>query len=49
MHVGRVEAGPSGPALVPVTANGQAAFGVYRSDEHGVYRAHALEALTLTA
>ena len=34
---------------VPVTANGQAAFAVYRRDEHGVYQAHALEVLTLTA
>ena len=33
---------------VPVTANGQAAFAVYRRDEHGVYQAHALEVLTLT-
>ena len=35
--------------LVPVTANGQAAFAVYRRYEHGVYQAHALEVLTLTA
>jgi len=34
---------------VPVTANGQAAFAVYRRDEHGVYQAHALQVLTLTA
>jgi RNA polymerase sigma-70 factor (ECF subfamily) len=40
---------PGDLRLVPVTANGQAAFAVYRIDEHGVYRAHALEVLTLTA
>jgi RNA polymerase sigma-70 factor (ECF subfamily) len=33
--------------LVPVTANGQAAFAVYGRDEHGVYQAHALQVLTL--
>jgi RNA polymerase sigma-70 factor (ECF subfamily) len=40
---------PGGDRLVPVTANGQAAFAVYRRDERGVYRAHALQVLTLTA
>ncbi|MGA9829623.1 MAG: sigma-70 family RNA polymerase sigma factor [Trebonia sp.] len=40
---------PGADRLVPVTANGQAAFAVYRRDEHGVYRAHALQVLTLTA
>jgi RNA polymerase sigma-70 factor (ECF subfamily) len=40
---------PGADRLVPVTANGQAAFAVYRRDERGVYRAHALQVLTLTA
>jgi RNA polymerase sigma-70 factor, ECF subfamily len=39
---------PGDDRLVPVTANGQAAFAVYRRDEHGVYQAHALQVLTLT-
>ncbi len=34
--------------LAPVTANGQAAFAVYRLGEHGGYQAHALQVLTLT-
>jgi RNA polymerase sigma-70 factor, ECF subfamily len=34
---------------VQVTANGQAAFAVYKRDEDGEYQAHALEVLTLTA
>jgi RNA polymerase sigma-70 factor, ECF subfamily len=41
--------GPGDLWLVPVTANGQAAFAVYRRDEHGAYQAHALQVLTLTA
>jgi RNA polymerase sigma-70 factor, ECF subfamily len=40
---------PGDLRLVPVTANGQAAFAVYQRDERGVYQAHALEVLTLTA
>jgi RNA polymerase sigma-70 factor, ECF subfamily len=40
---------PGSDRLVPVTANGQPAFAVYRRDERGVYRAHALQVLTLTA
>ncbi len=40
---------PGDLRLVPVTANGQPAFAVYRRDDHGVYHAHALEVLTLTA
>jgi RNA polymerase sigma-70 factor (ECF subfamily) len=40
---------PGDLRLVPVTANGQAAFAVYQRDEHGAYQAHALEVLTLTA
>jgi RNA polymerase sigma-70 factor, ECF subfamily len=40
---------PGDLRLLPVTANGQPAFAVYRLDEHGVYQAHALQVLTLTA
>jgi RNA polymerase sigma-70 factor (ECF subfamily) len=39
---------PGDLRLVPVRANGQAAFAAYRRDEHGVYQAHALEVLTVT-
>jgi len=35
--------------LVPVTANGQPAFAVYRRDRDGTYHAHALQVPTLTA
>ena len=34
--------------LVPVTANGQPAFAVYRRDRDGTYHAHALQVPTLT-
>ena len=40
---------PGDLRLVPVTANGQAAFAVYQRDEHGVYHAHALQVLTVAA
>ena len=40
---------PGDLRLVPVRANGQAAFAVYRRGEDGAYRAHALQVLTLTA
>jgi len=39
---------PGDLRLVPVTANGQPAFAVYRRGEHGVYQAHAVQVLTLT-
>ena len=35
--------------LVPVTANGQPAFAVYRRDSGTAYHAHALQVLTVTA
>ncbi|MEC3956394.1 sigma-70 family RNA polymerase sigma factor [Nocardia sp. CDC153] len=39
-----------GPAmLVPTSANGQAAFGVYARGRDGTYRSHALHVLTITA
>jgi len=41
--------GPGLLRLVPVTANGQPAFAVYQRDERGIYQAHALEVLTVTA
>jgi RNA polymerase sigma-70 factor (ECF subfamily) len=40
---------PGDLRLAPMTVNGQPAFAVYQRDEHGVYQAHALEVLTLTA
>ena len=40
---------PGDLRLLPAAANGQAAFAVYRLGEHGVYQAHALQVLTLTA
>jgi RNA polymerase sigma-70 factor, ECF subfamily len=40
--------GPGDLRLVPVAANGQPGFAVYQLGEHGVYRAHALQVLTLT-
>jgi RNA polymerase sigma-70 factor (ECF subfamily) len=45
----RLLTGPGDLRLVPVTANGQPAFAVYRRDDDGVYRAHVLEVLTPTA
>ena len=39
---------PGDLRLVPATANGQAAFAVYRRSEEGAYRAHALQLVTLT-
>jgi RNA polymerase sigma-70 factor, ECF subfamily len=45
----RLLTAPGDLRLVPVTANGQPAFAVYRLGEHGVYQAHALQVLTLTA
>ena len=40
---------PGDLRLVPAAANGQPAFAVYQRGDHGVYRAHALQVLTLTA
>ncbi len=40
---------PGDLRLVPAAANGQPAFAVYQLGDHGVYRAHALQVLTLTA
>jgi RNA polymerase sigma-70 factor (ECF subfamily) len=40
---------PGDLRLVPVAVNGQPGFAVYQLGEHGVYRAHALQVLTLTA
>jgi RNA polymerase sigma-70 factor (ECF subfamily) len=39
---------PGGHRLVPVMANGQAAFAVYQRDPGGAYQAHALLVPTLT-
>jgi RNA polymerase sigma-70 factor (ECF subfamily) len=39
---------PGDLRLLPVQANGQPAFAVYRRDERGAYQVHALEVLTLT-
>jgi RNA polymerase sigma-70 factor, ECF subfamily len=41
--------GPGWLRLVPVTANGQPAFAVYRRERDGAYHAHALQVLTVTA
>jgi RNA polymerase sigma-70 factor, ECF subfamily len=40
---------PGDLRLVPVSANGQPAFAVYRRSDRGTYHAHALQVLTLTA
>ena len=40
---------PGALRLVPVTANGQPAFAVYRRDSGTAYHAHALQVLTVTA
>jgi RNA polymerase sigma-70 factor, ECF subfamily len=40
---------PGGLRLVPVMANGQPAFAVYQRQPDGMYHAHALQVLTLTA
>jgi RNA polymerase sigma-70 factor, ECF subfamily len=40
---------PGDLRTVPVSANGQPAFAIYRRGEDGAYRAHALQVLTLTA
>jgi RNA polymerase sigma-70 factor, ECF subfamily len=40
---------PGDLRLVPVSANGQPAFAVYRRGDRGTYHAHALQVLTLTA
>jgi RNA polymerase sigma-70 factor, ECF subfamily len=45
----RLLTAPGDLRLVPVTANGQPAFAVYQRDGRGIYQAHALEVLTLTA
>jgi len=45
----RLLTAPGDLRLVPVTANGQPAFAVYQRDERGIYQAHALEVLTVTA
>jgi len=39
---------PGGLRLVPVTANGERAFAVYRREPAGMYRAHAVLAVTVT-
>ncbi|MQA28122.1 MAG: RNA polymerase subunit sigma-70, partial [Micromonosporaceae bacterium] len=41
-------AGPGDQRLIPTTANGQPAFGLYMRDEDGVHRAFQLQVLTLT-
>ena len=40
---------PGALRLVPVTANGQPAFAVYRRDSGTAYHAHAVQVLTVTA
>ncbi len=40
---------PGGLRLVPVVANGQPAFAVYRREGGGAYLAHAVQVLTVTA
>ncbi|HEY3089680.1 MAG TPA: sigma-70 family RNA polymerase sigma factor [Jatrophihabitantaceae bacterium] len=40
---------PGDLRLVPVSANGQPAFAVYRRGDRGAYHAHALQVLTLAA
>src|SRR6516162_2029145 len=40
---------PGALRLVPVRANGQPAFAVYRRGSGGTYRAHAVQVLTVTA
>jgi hypothetical protein len=40
---------PGGLRLVPVTANGERAFAVYRREPAGMYHAHAVLAVTVTA
>jgi RNA polymerase sigma-70 factor (ECF subfamily) len=40
--------GPGDMRLVPTSANGQPAFGVYMRDERGVHRAFQLQQLTLS-
>jgi RNA polymerase sigma-70 factor, ECF subfamily len=45
----RLLAEPGVLRLVPVVANGQPAFAVYRRQSGGAYQAHALQVLTLTA
>ena len=40
---------PGALRLVPVTANGQPAFAVYRRDSGTAYHAHAVQVLTMTA
>jgi len=44
----RLLTAPGDFELAAVTANGQAAFAVYRRAEQGLYHAHALQVLTLT-
>jgi RNA polymerase sigma-70 factor (ECF subfamily) len=39
---------PGALAMIPVLANGQPAFAVYRRDREGVHRAHAIQVLTIT-
>jgi RNA polymerase sigma-70 factor (ECF subfamily) len=45
----RLFAKPGGLRLVPVMANGQPAFAVYRREKGGAYLAHAVQVLTVTA
>ncbi len=40
---------PGGVRLVPVAANGQPAFAVYRREADGAYHAHAMQVPTVTA
>lgn len=40
--------GPGDHLLVPTTANGQPAFGLYMPDEHGIRRSFNLQVLTVT-
>ena len=40
---------PGGLRLVPVTANGERAFAVYRREPAGRYHAHAVLAVTVAA
>jgi len=44
---GRVLHRPGDFLMVPAAANGQPAFGAYRRDDDGAYRAHAIQVLTV--
>jgi RNA polymerase sigma-70 factor, ECF subfamily len=45
--VSRVLGQPGDFTMVPVAANGQPGFAVYRRDQAGCYRAHAVQVLTV--